>query len=531
MGRKDYLLQLCASNDIETSKKDTMATLTAKLESAGIPTDVPSGSHTTEARPLLPTEENTAATAPAVQMDHANIAAIVTAVIQALDAKANTSPQNPRKRKSATTANTTLDDDDEVPRSKRRKAATATSSHQVDDFTVTSRGPVPPRSHKNVTALGSPRGDIGGESAPPDPHSHKRTTEVETDSNFSDQSDATILLGTVGDSAEGPHFHRNGIINEIYRLGQADSTKRTYRQGLIAYNNFLHKSRIEPTSTISHKMLLCFISYLALDLRLAFNTISVYINAVRSWAIDSHVRDPLNINSDKKRRYKKFIAGIRRYTKSRKQQRRPLKKRELKRVINALPLCGYSHRDLVTIKSAILLAFYGFLRVSEYTSTRHNGSTCLSRRDVKFIRDTGSSTATRVKLRLRRTKTSQFESDTYVDIFANGSDLCPVKSLSDYYQFYKESKKNSPLFVLSSGLPLTPVKFNYMLRSSLQAASLDPKRYSSHSLRSGGATVAANHGVPSWVIQKMGRWKSDCYKLYIKNIQSNVKYAQKVMAL
>ena len=46
MGRKDYLLQLCASNDIETSKKDTMATLTAKLESTGIPIDVPSGSLT-----------------------------------------------------------------------------------------------------------------------------------------------------------------------------------------------------------------------------------------------------------------------------------------------------------------------------------------------------------------------------------------------------------------------------------------------------------------------------------------------------
>ena len=39
-------------------------------------------------------------------------------------------------------------------------------------------------------------------------------------------------------------------------------------------------------------------------------------------------------------------------------------------------------------------------------------------------------------------------------------------------------------------------------------------RYSTHSLRRGGAAAAARAGVEDSVIQRHGRWKSWCFTLY-----------------
>jgi len=47
-------------------------------------------------------------------------------------------------------------------------------------------------------------------------------------------------------------------------------------------------------------------------------------------------------------------------------------------------------------------------------------------------------------------------------------------------------------------------------------ANLDPKEFALHSGRIGGATRLAAMGVPDWMIQKEGRWKSDAYKIYVR---------------
>ena len=39
---------------------------------------------------------------------------------------------------------------------------------------------------------------------------------------------------------------------------------------------------------------------------------------------------------------------------------------------------------------------------------------------------------------------------------------------------------------------------------------------STHSFRIGAATTAAAAGHPRWLIQAMGRWTSDCYKVYLR---------------
>ena len=55
-----------------------------------------------------------------------------------------------------------------------------------------------------------------------------------------------------------------------------------------------------------------------------------------------------------------------------------------------------------------------------------------------------------------------------------------------------------------------------LVKATMEAAGVGPNRYSSHSLRIGGATAALAAGVPPEVIRMMGRWDSDVYEIYCR---------------
>ena len=50
---------------------------------------------------------------------------------------------------------------------------------------------------------------------------------------------------------------------------------------------------------------------------------------------------------------------------------------------------------------------------------------------------------------------------------------------------------------------------------ALQAAGIDPKRYSGHSFCIGVATMAAQCGLQDWLIKTLGQWESMAYTLYM----------------
>ena len=57
-----------------------------------------------------------------------------------------------------------------------------------------------------------------------------------------------------------------------------------------------------------------------------------------------------------------------------------------------------------------------------------------------------------------------------------------------------------------------------LLLDKLKAVGLDPKQFGLHSLRSGGASAAANAGVPVRWFKRHGRWLSENAKDgYIKD--------------
>ena len=65
---------------------------------------------------------------------------------------------------------------------------------------------------------------------------------------------------------------------------------------------------------------------------------------------------------------------------------------------------------------------------------------------------------------------------------------------------------------------LSYIRLRELLLCKISQLGFDPKLFGMHSLRAGGATAAANAGVPDRMFKRHGRWKSESAKDgYIKD--------------
>lgn len=68
----------------------------------------------------------------------------------------------------------------------------------------------------------------------------------------------------------------------------------------------------------------------------------------------------------------------------------------------------------------------------------------------------------------------------------------------------------------NGSLTISPSWLRRSIKNVARALQLDPRKYSGHSLRAGGATDLFVARVPYFAIKKMGRWKSDSAMLYYR---------------
>ena len=177
-----------------------------------------------------------------------------------------------------------------------------------------------------------------------------------------------------------------------------------------------------------HGHLLLFIAYLAYYRKFSYSAIKTYICGVKDLALCSGFKDPTRPNSSRKRHiYQKLVAGIKCASAGTKRFRKPLKRNNLLKLINAINILNYPER--VCIKAALTLAFYGFLRCSDYTSNSTNRKCFLIRKDMKIINKKNG--ASYIKLNVRRTKTDQF-TPTKIKVYGNKKLDCPVNSVCQY---------------------------------------------------------------------------------------------------
>ena len=243
--------------------------------------------------------------------------------------------------------------------------------------------------------------------------------------------------------------------------------------------------------------MLRFIAHLSL-LNLSVSTSRVYLASLRAWFIALGYSEPSLYTP----RVKLALKAMERSA-SPPRQSTPISILIRRQIASSLPLTG----DNLMIWAAMLLAYFGCLRASEYCFNP-DVAPPLSLSSFSF-----SSNPLTCSVRITSSKTSLLGFTATVG--CTGTVVCPVCSIRRYISASRVGSE-PPFFRFTDGAPLTPWRFNLALKSIISNLGLNPDRFSSHSLRAGSATDAAASGLPGVVIKNMGHWSSDAYSRYVR---------------
>lgn len=183
--------------------------------------------------------------------------------------------------------------------------------------------------------------------------------------------------------------------------------------------------------------------------------------------------------------------------------------RRIVSVIRDYPLLFGGHIASLALVAAFTLGFACFLRMGELTFSTFYPKFDLQRSSIGL--DAAGQPAF---ITLKASKTDPFRIGVTTTIPTGPADVCPVRALRRWMLATRSRSPSSALFTLdrSSFIKRTVVGY---LSKALMEAGYPASRFTGHSLRRGAATWASSIGMSAQEIQTLGRWNSDCYKLYI----------------
>ena len=167
-----------------------------------------------------------------------------------------------------------------------------------------------------------------------------------------------------------------------------------------------------------------------------------------------------------------------------------------------------------------LVAFYGFFRVGELTAKGANLKPLVHIQNLNFQFKDNCMTAATIVIADYKHNSSRRPFSVVLDC-ATGTDFCPV----NYLQRHCSMRGTTPgaLFCFTNVSPVKTSHFAQQLRQALKFCGLDSSKYKSHSFRIGATSSAADNGLSDSQIRHLGRWKSDAFKLYIRQPSEGFK--------
>ena len=151
------------------------------------------------------------------------------------------------------------------------------------------------------------------------------------------------------------------------------------------------------------------------------------------------------------------------------------------------------------VRLAFSIGFLFFLRVSEYCTT--DGRTRLFAHHITVVDNC-------LAIDIAISKTDQERHGSFhMRSAIPGNLLCPVAS----YLAYRASRPyvaSEPALMCSDGRPFTADMLNVIIKAVATHFGYQPLFFSSHSLRSGGATAQHRAGAGVEIIMREGRWAS-----------------------
>jgi hypothetical protein len=305
--------------------------------------------------------------------------------------------------------------------------------------------------------------------------------------------------------ARQPHreaWPRERLLRErAIALGQAvdNSTWKNYGSALNSYLNFikLHEFPLEPTpNTLS-----LFTVYMCHHIKP--NSVATYLSGICQ-QLEPYFPDVrIARNSALVHR---TLQGCRRLCATPTSRKRALTLGDLETVTNALTNSS-DYNDLLFL-AQLLTGFFALFRLGEMTypddPQLRDPRKVTKRTSVRFSDNS-------FQFFLPGHKADRFFEGNTIIVRKNGRIFDPHK----HFLTYIEARDNkfpfsSPLWLTSSGAVPTRSFFIKRLRRFFSSDT------AGQSLRAGGATSLAENGVPPSIIQAIGRWASDTFKIYIR---------------
>jgi len=266
------------------------------------------------------------------------------------------------------------------------------------------------------------------------------------------------------------------------------NTIRAYKSDFRDFSNFCKKNNFKSLPA-DPKIVSFYITHLSsiskvstLKRRLA--SISV-VHKIKGFYID--IKHPLIIEN---------FMGIQRKLGVFQKSKKPILINELKEIIKTIESTEKNEIKKIRNKALILVGFAGGFRRSELVNIKLD--------DLEFTKEG-------LKIFIQRSKTDQSgEGMTKAIPYFKDKNFCPVVSIKNWIEIIK-NKTNSLIFDISDKMVAV------LIKKYLQKAGFDNTKYSGHSLRSGFATVAADHGADEKSIMNMtGHKSSTMVRRYIK---------------
>ena len=156
------------------------------------------------------------------------------------------------------------------------------------------------------------------------------------------------------------------------------------------------------------------------------------------------------------------------------------------------------------LKAACCLALFGFLRCSEFTAKPGplDPSQTLLVRDITFLPRFANCNC--IKVFIKCSKTDPLRDGVYLHIYKTGVEAFAVQQLKIYLLIRQAYAQTDPLFMRTSGSPLTASPFISMVSTVLDLLHLTSSHHAGHSFRIGTAATAGAAGLQDWLIKTLG---------------------------
>ncbi len=350
-----------------------------------------------------------------------------------------------------------------------------------------------------------------------------------------------------------PRLHNNGLFLVLNSV--QSSTRKTYSVGVHAWFNFCSLVKCDPLLRCApsgfscvfgfrEDLLLDFMGYYCLDLKYRPTTISTYLAAIKFMLKTSGV-DISFFSSPVVSAARTGMCMLFRQNVLKADERTmPVTVDFIVSAISIFGSVNQPQRQVVVV--AMVLAFTCLFRSCEYL-----GKYRVKARDILFeFRVCGSAN---IFVSASDSNLISFSRDNVCGVLIN-NEAAKNDPEGEGYRFHYPRQMSSVevafdiveiLFDwavcarLSSGDPFVSYRKKWVLSySTFQKAikhvarklGLDERRYSTHSLRIGGATLLAAAGLPDYIIQLIGRWKSLAFLQYIRSNESMFSKALSVLS-